>query len=172
MMMDPYEQDIRETMMIVTQMRPAIDPAKLAWIEGCLRFGGKCERCGEYCRVPVVTPRCIHVLCVDCAGLSRWHCPLCSKPYQMERAQFPKEGEEPKMVPVELIELQPSYAQGRMETGASFAPNWIKTTTAKSRHVLRALEESPKLIVFSQFQEVSRRNPTTMFSSIPLSGKA
>ena len=61
-----------------------------------------------------------------------------------------------EMVPVELIELQPSYGQGGAGAGElhEFAPNWLETQgTAKSRFVLERLRDVPKAIVFSQFQE-------------------
>lgn len=149
MKIDVYEEDIRETMMILTQMKPDIDPLKLAWIERGLRYGAKCERCHQFCRVPIVTPRCAHLLCVDCAGLNREACALCGKEYLMEPGQFSPE----KLVPVELIELQPSYDQGG-GGGDVFAPTWLTTGTAKSRFLLsRLASSSNKVIVFSQFQE-------------------
>merc|ERR1739847_176091 len=49
MNIDVYEEDLRETMMIITQMKPNIDPYNLAWIEGALREGAHCERCNEFC---------------------------------------------------------------------------------------------------------------------------
>ncbi|QDZ24108.1 hypothetical protein A3770_12p66260 [Chloropicon primus] len=149
MMMDVYEEDVRETMMIITQMRPDIDPSKLAWIEGAVRYGAHCEKCQQYCRVPIVTPRCAHILCIDCAGLRSDACSLCGKKYLMEPGQYST----CKKVPVELIELQPSYSQGDRGSGDVFAPNWIKTGTAKSRYILQRLRSVKKAIVFSQFQE-------------------
>ena len=142
-----YLEDVRETMMIITQMRPSIDPIRLAWIERALKNGAHCERCKEFCRVPIVTPRCAHVLCVDCIGLQAEGCVLCNEKYLMEKGQYsPK-----RAVPVELIELQPSYSQDEF-----YAPTWVTTASVKTSLLLRKLEgplKGEKVIIFSQFQE-------------------
>ena len=46
----------------------------LARVEGALRDGGACERCGAFARMPLVTP-CAHLLCGDCCQPHRWGFP-------------------------------------------------------------------------------------------------
>jgi superfamily II DNA or RNA helicase len=64
----------------------------------------------------------------------------------MEPGQYSPE----RSVPVELIELQPSYSQAEF-----FAPTWMTTASVKTSHLLSRLGSlrGKKVIIFSQFQE-------------------
>ena len=164
MKLDVYDVDIRETLMIITQMKPNIGYGRLALIERACRHGAHCERCKEFCRVPIITPRCAHILCVDCTGSQAGSCILCNEKYKMERGQYSPQ----RSVPVELIELQPSYGQADF-----FAPTWFSASSVKIQHLLYRLQKlrGDKVIVFSQFQEHLRMIEEQLEkSSVPFAG--
>ena len=120
----------------------------IARLEHQLRDGGNCYSCGEMSRVPVVTP-CLCLLCSDCVSKSRSgggdqhlsigepilkqlfllvsfpcreRCVQCNTAYNME----PGEYDPSKLVPYELIELQPSY-----RSDSRWRADWEKTVSSK-----------------------------------------
>jgi len=73
------------------------------------------NRCGEWCRLPVITP-CRHLLCLDCVALDSERCTIsgCGYLYEMQTPETLARPENPNPkwpVPKDLIELQPSYKQ-------------------------------------------------------------
>lgn len=169
-------EDIQETMEIFAQQ--GMDP--LSWefavIKNALLVGGDCNRCNEWCRLPIVTP-CKHLLCLHCAALDRERCTLpgCGNPYKMQSPEDLTRPENPNPkwpVPQDLIELQPSYVQDNWD------PDWQATASSKVAYLVERLKsircmdtlereldcaevyqhetsrDSPnKAIVFSQFLE-------------------
>ncbi|XP_002965572.2 F-box protein At3g54460 [Selaginella moellendorffii] len=150
-------QDIQETMEMLVQdgMDPTSD--QYGFIKGSLLLGGNCFRCGEWCRLPILTP-CLHFLCLSCVSLDCERCilPECGKPYQMQTPKARPENPNPKWpVPQDLIELQPSYIQ------EDWHSEWQATSSSKVSYLverLRGLQQEngklpEKAIVFSQFLE-------------------
>ncbi|EFJ11459.1 hypothetical protein SELMODRAFT_426184 [Selaginella moellendorffii] len=150
-------QDIQETMEMLVQdgMDPTSD--QYGFIKGSLLLGGNCFRCGEWCRLPILTP-CRHFLCLSCVSLDCERCilPECGKPYQMQTPKARPENPNPQWpVPQDLIELQPSYIQ------EDWHSQWQATSSSKASYLverLRGLQQEngklpEKAIVFSQFLE-------------------
>ncbi|EFJ23573.1 hypothetical protein SELMODRAFT_415387 [Selaginella moellendorffii] len=116
-------------------------------------LGGNCFRCGEWCRLPILTP-CLHFLCLSCVSLDCERCilPECGKPYQMQTLKARPENPNPKWP---VIELQPSYIQ------EDWHSEWQATSSSKASYLverLRGLQQEngklpEKAIVFSQFLE-------------------
>ncbi|KAK9843797.1 hypothetical protein WJX81_006788 [Elliptochloris bilobata] len=152
------EEDMKETLEKLVELHPhlpAVEAQSPPWlpvdhplvgVEGALRHGGACERCAAWSRLLLVTP-CIHMLCVDCAGLDRERCALeaCGRAYRMqavdhaERALFNKRPQ--WAVPEEFIFMQPAGAQeGALgKSGGEWSHNWRGTRSSKCAHLLRRL---------------------------------
>ncbi|KAK6228659.1 hypothetical protein SCA6_000999 [Theobroma cacao] len=140
-------EDIQETMDILVEN--GLDPLseEYAFIKYNLLYGGNCQRCNEWCRLPVVTP-CRHLLCLDCVGLDSKVCTLpgCGRLYEMQTPETLARPENPNPkwpVPKDLIELQPSYKQD------DWNPDWQSTTSSKVAYLverLKALQEVNKEI--------------------------
>ncbi len=126
---------------------------RLRYIAECFTHGGKCECCSAETRLPFVTP-CCHIVCNQCLINCREKCPLpsCGTPYALDSAG----------VPEELIELQPAM------NSMSWVPSWDQTKSSKMVHLVKKLQEIPKVkkecngqeilipkkvIVYSQFTE-------------------
>ncbi|KAH7440483.1 hypothetical protein KP509_04G109900 [Ceratopteris richardii] len=166
-------EDIQETMDILAQ--DGLEP--LSWdyavIKNALLVGGTCSRCGEWCRLPIITP-CKHLLCLDCVAMDREKCtyPGCGNPYKMQSPEDLTRPENPNPkwpVPQDLIELQPSYKQDNWD------PDWQATSSSKVAYLVERLKSMKaggpndelvddiintaqtdfleKAIVFSQFLE-------------------
>ncbi|XVF82193.1 hypothetical protein PTKIN_Ptkin16aG0025500 [Pterospermum kingtungense] len=135
-------EDIQETMDILVEN--GLDPIseEYAFIKYNLLYGGNCQRCNEWCRLPIVTP-CRHLLCLDCVGLDRKMCTLpgCGNLYEMQTPETLARPENPNPkwpVPKDLIELQPSYKQD------DWNPDWQSTSSSKVAYLverLKALQE-------------------------------
>ncbi|KAJ7982316.1 F-box protein [Quillaja saponaria] len=136
-------EDIQETMDILVEN--GLDPASAEYtsIKHNLLFGGNCIRCGEWCRLPVITP-CQHLLCLDCVALDSTRCtyPGCGNLYEMQCPDTLTRAENPNPkwpVPKDLIELQPSYKQDNWD------PDWQSTSSSKVAYLvqrLKALQEA------------------------------
>ncbi|XP_022764767.1 F-box protein At3g54460 [Durio zibethinus] len=135
-------EDIQETMDILIEI--GLDPLseEYAFIKYNLLYGGNCQRCNEWCRLPIVTP-CRHLLCLDCVGLNSKMCTLpgCGYLYEMQTPETLARLENPNPkwpVPKDLIELQPSYKQD------DWNPDWQSTSSSKVAYLverLKALQE-------------------------------
>ncbi|KAL8144420.1 hypothetical protein V2J09_017452 [Rumex salicifolius] len=131
--------DIQETMDILVQ--DGLDPASEdhAYIRYSLMYGVDCQRCSQWCRLPIVTP-CRHLLCLDCVGLDSEKCTLpgCGTSYEMQSPEILTRPENPHPkwpVPKDLIELQPSYKQDNWD------PDWQSTSSSKAAYVIQRLKE-------------------------------
>ncbi|XP_051123001.1 F-box protein At3g54460 isoform X2 [Andrographis paniculata] len=135
-------QDIQDTMDILVE--DGLDPMSQehALIKYNLLYGGNCMRCGEWCRLPVITP-CRHLLCLDCVSLDSEKCtfPGCGNSYEMQSPEELARPENPKPkwpVPKDLIELQPSYKQD------DWNPDWQSTSSSKVSYLVHQLKELQK----------------------------
>ncbi|KAL8529229.1 hypothetical protein ACS0TY_006601 [Phlomoides rotata] len=146
-------QDIQETMDIL-----GLDPMSLEYgfIKYAILYGGNCMRCGEWCRLPVITP-CRHLLCLDCVALDSEKCtfPGCGYLYEMQTPEELARPENPNPkwpVPKDLIELQPSYKQD------DWNPDWQSTSSSKVTYLVRKLKElqetNMKIVVYPEKREV------------------
>ncbi|XP_057524040.1 F-box protein At3g54460 [Amaranthus tricolor] len=132
-------QEIQETMDILVQNGLAYLSEEYALIRYCLSFGGDCQRCKEWCRLPIVTP-CRHLLCLDCVALDSERCafPGCGYSYEMQNPEIRTRVENPNPkwpVPKDLIELQPSYKQD------SWNSDWQSTSSSKVAYLVQRLKE-------------------------------
>ncbi|XP_030489447.2 F-box protein At3g54460 [Cannabis sativa] len=132
-------EDIQETMDVLVE--EGLDPMseEYAFIKYNLLYGGNCVRCGERCRLPVITP-CRHLLCLDCVELDSRRCtyPGCGNLYEMQTPDTlaRPENRNPKWdVPKDLIELQPSYKQDNWD------PDWQSTSSSKVSYLIHKLKE-------------------------------
>ncbi|GFQ04949.1 F-box protein at3g54460 [Phtheirospermum japonicum] len=132
-------QDIQETMDILVEN--GLDPMsqEYALIKYNLSYGGNCVRCGEWCRLPVITP-CRHILCLGCVALDSERCTFsgCGNPYEMQSPEELARPENPNPkwpVPKDLIELQPSYKQD------DWNPDWQSTSSSKVTYLVCQLKE-------------------------------
>ncbi|XP_071719707.1 F-box protein At3g54460 isoform X2 [Rutidosis leptorrhynchoides] len=132
-------QDIQETMDILVEN--GLDPVseEYSFIRYNILFGGKCMRCEEWCRLPVITP-CRHLLCLDCVALNSEMCtyPGCDNLYEMQSPETLARPENPNPkwpVPKDLIELQPSYKQD------DWNPDWQSTSSSKVAYLVNKLKE-------------------------------
>ena len=142
-------------------------------ISNALSRGIDCEKCGIFTIQPMVTP-CACLLCAWCTASSRKNCPKCQKAYKMQAIDCPErksQNSNPQWeVPVELIELQPSY---QASWGLDFAIS--RTQSSKINFLLSHLKgyfarfewnartgkwvnpkspnETRKVIVFSQYYQ-------------------
>ncbi|OMO99052.1 SNF2-related protein [Corchorus capsularis] len=140
-------EDIQETMDILVEN--GLDPIseEYAIIKHNLIYGGNCQRCNEWCRLPIITP-CRHLLCLDCVGMDSRMCtfPGCGHLYEMQTPETLARPENPNPkwpVPKDLIELQPSYKQDDWD------PDWQSTSSSKVAYLverLKALQEVNKEI--------------------------
>ncbi|KAF2601276.1 hypothetical protein F2Q70_00026833 [Brassica cretica] len=120
-------QDIKETMDDLVEGGLDDSTFEYSSIQNCLISGCNCKRCGEWCRLPVITP-CRHLLCLDCVALDSERCtfPGCGYLYEMQTLLARPENPNPKWpVPKDLIELQPSYNQD------DWNPDWQSTSSSK-----------------------------------------
>ncbi|KDP40524.1 hypothetical protein JCGZ_24523 [Jatropha curcas] len=131
-------EDIQETMDIL--VAKGLDPVSenYALIKYYLQYGGNCQRCNEWCRLPVVTP-CGHLLCLDCVGLDSERCTFsgCGELYEMQSPEILTRPENPNPkwpVPKDLIELQPSYKQDNWD------PDWQSTSSSKVSYLVQRLK--------------------------------
>ncbi|XVF00267.1 hypothetical protein REPUB_Repub03eG0270500 [Reevesia pubescens] len=131
-------EDIQETMDILVEN--GLDPIseEYAFIKYNLLYGGNCQRCYEWCRLPIVTP-CKHLLCLDCVGLDCKMCilPGCGHLYEMQTPETLARPENPNPkwpVPKDLIELQPSYKQD------DWNPDWQSTSSSKVAYLVERLK--------------------------------
>ncbi len=125
---------------------------RLATVAKGFLEGAKCNRCSVRTKVPFVTP-CAHLVCNACILEDRTGCPVenCRTEYSLDS----------KLVPDELIEMQPSVVLGFWKTLYS-------SKSAKMDYLLNRLAETPynhdiidgkpvtrqrKVIVYSQFDE-------------------
>ncbi|GAB2209435.1 hypothetical protein Drorol1_Dr00026649 [Drosera rotundifolia] len=132
-------QDIQETMDILAES--GLDPLseEYAFIKYSISYGGHCQRCNQWCRLPVITP-CRHLLCLDCVALDSERCtfPSCNNPYEMQAPDSLTRPENPNPkwpVPKDLIELQPSYKQDTWD------PDWQSTSSSKVSYLVQRLKE-------------------------------
>ncbi|XP_022945298.1 F-box protein At3g54460-like isoform X3 [Cucurbita moschata] len=130
-------EDIQETMDILVD--DGLDPMsqEYSFIKYNLLYGGNCARCGEWCRLPVIAP-CRHLLCLDCVALDSEGCtfPGCGKLYVMQTLETLARPENPNPkwpVPIDLIELQPSYKQDDWD------PDWQSTSSSKVAYLIQRL---------------------------------
>ncbi|XP_021774468.1 F-box protein At3g54460-like [Chenopodium quinoa] len=131
--------DIQETMDILVQNGLDLLSEEYSRIRYNLSYGGNCQRCNEWCRLPIVTP-CRHLLCLDCVALDSERCvfPGCGYLYEMESPEIRSRQENPNPkwpVPKDLIELQPSYKQD------SWDPDWESTSSSKVTYLVQRLKE-------------------------------
>lgn len=131
-------QDIQETM--DTLEKDGLDrlSEEYALIKYYLSYGGNCQRCQEWCRLPIVTP-CRHLLCLDCVALDSEKCafPGCGSAYKMQSPETLARPENPNPkwpVPQDLIELQPSYKQDNWD------PDWQSTSSSKVAYLVKRLK--------------------------------
>ncbi|XP_010554480.1 PREDICTED: F-box protein At3g54460 [Tarenaya hassleriana] len=158
-------QDIKETMddLVKTGLDPSLDEYSL--INSCLLSGCNCQRCREWCRLPVITP-CRHLLCLDCVALDSERCnfPGCGCLFEMQTPLARPENPNPKWaVPRDLIELQPSYKQD------DWNPDWHSTMSSKVAYLvgrLRKLQESNRKNILSFCKTNSRANFEQDFNSL------
>ncbi|KAJ7515095.1 hypothetical protein O6H91_23G071000 [Diphasiastrum complanatum] len=106
-------KDVQETLDILVQQ--GVEPCSNGYreLERALFWGSSCNRCSEWCRLPILTP-CKHILCLSCVVLDSTKCtsPDCGLAYKMQNPAARTENPNPKWpVPQDLIELQVSYAQ-------------------------------------------------------------
>ncbi|XP_022745851.1 F-box protein At3g54460-like isoform X1 [Durio zibethinus] len=140
-------EDIQETMDILVENGLDQISEEYDFIKYNLLYGGNCQRCNEWCRLPVVTP-CRHLLCLDCVALDCKMCTLpgCGNLYEMQTPETLARPENPNPkwpVPKDLIELQPSYKQD------DWNPDWQSTSSSKVAYLverLKALREVNKEI--------------------------
>ncbi|KAE8669883.1 F-box protein [Hibiscus syriacus] len=152
-------EDIQETMDILVEN--GLDPLseEYALIKYNLLYGGNCQRCNEWCRLPIVTP-CRHLLCLDCVGLDSEMCTLsgCGHLYEMQTPETLARPENPNPkwpVPKDLIELQPSYKQD------DWNPDWQSTSSSKVAYLverLKALQEVNKEVNSSVDEDDEGKN--------------
>ncbi|KAJ7562123.1 hypothetical protein O6H91_03G055700 [Diphasiastrum complanatum] len=140
-------EDIQETMDILIQQ--GVDPIsyEFAAIKMALLDGGICNRCSEWCRLPILTP-CRHLLCLSCVVMDCTKCTLpgCEHAYKMQNPKDSARPENPNpkwSVPQDLIELQPSYVQD------DWHPEWHATSSSKVAYLVEQL----KLVQGSYVQE-------------------
>ncbi|XP_050232370.1 F-box protein At3g54460 [Mercurialis annua] len=131
-------EDIQETMDALVEK--GLDPnlQEYALIKYYLQYGGNCQRCKEWCRLPVITP-CRHLLCLDCVGLDSEKCTLpgCGSFYVMQTPDNLTRPENPNPkwpVPKDLIELQPSYKQD------DWNPDWQSTSSSKVSYLVERMK--------------------------------
>lgn len=131
--------DIQETMDLLVQ--DGLDPVseEYGYIRYSLMYGVDCQRCDQWCRLPIVTP-CRHLLCLDCVALDSEKCTLpgCGNSYEMQSPEILTRPENPHPkwpVPKDLIELQPSYKQDNWD------PDWQSTSSSKAAYVIQRLKE-------------------------------
>ncbi|KAL9239942.1 hypothetical protein vseg_014213 [Gypsophila vaccaria] len=132
-------QDIQETMDDL--VKHGLEPLSQDYqqIKYYLSYGGNCQICKEWCRLPIATP-CRHLLCLDCVDLDKERCPVsgCGFQYEMQSPEILTRPENlnPKWsVPKDLIELQPSYKQD------SWDPDWQSTSSSKVAYLVQRLKE-------------------------------
>ncbi|CAD5325799.1 unnamed protein product [Arabidopsis thaliana] len=168
--------DIKETMDALLENDLDLWTEEYSFIQDSLIGGCNCKRCGEWCRLPVITP-CRHLLCLDCVALDSERCTIsgCGYLYEMQTPETLARPENPNPkwpVPKDLIELQPSYKQD------DWNPDWQSTSSSKVSYLvdrLRKLHEGTseaflgkelhgqdcgsqmvfvdKVLIFSQFLE-------------------
>ncbi|KAJ8423789.1 hypothetical protein Cgig2_023111 [Carnegiea gigantea] len=140
-------QDIQETMDVLVEN--GLDPLaeEYAVIKYSLSYGGNCQRCQEWCRLPIVTP-CRHLLCLDCVALNSEKCtfPGCGFSYEMQSPEILTRPENPSPkwpVPKDLIELQPSYKQAgfRILNATFWDADWQSTCSSKIAYLVERLKE-------------------------------
>ncbi|XP_010427144.1 PREDICTED: F-box protein At3g54460-like isoform X2 [Camelina sativa] len=142
--------DIKETMDALLGSGLELSTEEFSIIENSLISGCNCKRCGEWCRLPVITP-CRHLLCLDCVALDSERCtiPGCGHLYEMQTPETLARPENPNPkwpVPKDLIELQPSYNQD------TWNPDWQSTSSSKVSYLvdrLRKLQESNRKSILS-----------------------
>ncbi|KAJ7544027.1 hypothetical protein O6H91_09G062200 [Diphasiastrum complanatum] len=156
-------KDVQETLDILVQQGVERYSNDYRELERALFCGSSCNRCSEWCRLPILTP-CKHFLCLSCVALDSTKCtsPDCGLAYKMQNPAARPENPNPKWpVPQDLIELQPSYAQ------EDWHADWKATASSKVAYLVEQLKllqgatiENPhlnncmeKVIVFSQFLE-------------------
>ncbi|KAF2567538.1 hypothetical protein F2Q68_00026398 [Brassica cretica] len=130
-------QDIKETMDDLVEGGLDDSTFEYSSIQNCLISGCNCKRCGEWCRLPVITP-CRHLLCLDCVALDSERCtfPGCGYLYEMQTLLARPENPNPKWpVPKDLIELQPSYNQD------DWNPDWQSTSSSKVSYLVDRLKK-------------------------------
>ncbi|KAH0928565.1 hypothetical protein BRARA_D00466 [Brassica rapa] len=130
-------QDIKETMDALVEGGLDDSTVEYSSIQNCLISGCNCKRCGEWCRLPVITP-CRHLLCLDCVSLDSERCtfPGCGYLYEMQTLLARPENPNPKWpVPKDLIELQPSYNQD------DWNPDWQSTSSSKVSYLVDRLKK-------------------------------
>ncbi|KAJ4904822.1 F-box protein [Raphanus sativus] len=130
-------QDIKETMDALVEGGLDDSTEEYSSIQNCLISGCNCKRCGEWCRLPVITP-CRHLLCLDCVSLDSEKCtfPGCGHLYEMETLLARPENPNPKWpVPKDLIELQPSYNQD------DWNPDWQSTSSSKISYLVDRMKK-------------------------------
>ncbi|CAM6103765.1 unnamed protein product [Calypogeia fissa] len=132
-------EDIQETMDMF--MEQGMDPRseEFITIKSSLIHGGACQRCREWCRLPIVTP-CRHLLCLSCVSLDCEKCTIggCENKYKMQNPEDRARPENPNPkwpVPQDLIELQPSYVQENWD------PDWHATSSSKVAYLIGQLKE-------------------------------
>ncbi|KFK34687.1 hypothetical protein AALP_AA5G178200 [Arabis alpina] len=131
--------DIKETMDELLESGLDLSTEEYSSIENSLISGCNCKRCGEWCRLPVITP-CRHLLCLDCVALDSERCtfPGCGYLYEMQTPETlaRRENPNPKWpVPKDLIELQPSYNQD------DWNPDWQSTSSSKVSYLVERLSK-------------------------------
>uniref|UniRef100_A0A1J3IM21 F-box protein n=1 Tax=Noccaea caerulescens TaxID=107243 RepID=A0A1J3IM21_NOCCA len=131
--------DIKETMDELVESGLDLSTEEYSFIENSLIGGCNCKRCGEWCRLPVITP-CRHLLCLDCVALDSERCtfPGCGYLYEMQTPEMLARPENPNPkwpVPKDLIELQPSYNQD------NWNPDWESTSSSKVRYLVDRLKK-------------------------------
>ncbi|KAH9623700.1 hypothetical protein KSS87_016982 [Heliosperma pusillum] len=131
--------DIQETMDLLAQHGLDHLSQDYQLIKYFLSYGGNCQICKEWCRLPIVTP-CRHLLCLDCVDLNKERCSVsgCGFQYEMQSPEILTRPENPKPkwpVPKDLIELQPSYKQD------SWDPDWQSTSSSKVAYLVQRLKE-------------------------------
>ncbi|WZY87936.1 hypothetical protein YC2023_044671 [Brassica napus] len=132
-----HEEDIKETMDALVEGGLDDSTVEYSSIQNCLISGCNCKRCGEWCRLPVITP-CRHLLCLDCVSLDSERCtfPGCGYLYEMQTLLARPENPNPKWpVPKDLIELQPSYNQD------DWNPDWQSTSSSKVSYLVDRLKK-------------------------------
>ncbi|CAE6076252.1 unnamed protein product [Arabidopsis arenosa] len=142
--------DIKETMDALHENGLDLSTEEYSFIQGSLIGGCNCKRCGEWCRLPVITP-CRHLLCLDCVALDSERCtiPGCGYLYEMQSPETLARPENPNPkwpVPKDLIELQPSYKQD------DWNPDWQSTSSSKVSYLvdrLRKLHEGNRKSILS-----------------------
>ncbi|KAL1212522.1 F-box protein [Cardamine amara subsp. amara] len=139
--------DIKETMDALLESGLDLSTEEYLSIQDSLISGCNCKRCGEWCRLPVITP-CRHLLCLDCVSLDSEKCTFsgCGYLYEMQTPETMARPENPNPkwpVPKNLIELQPSYNQD------DWNPDWQSTSSSKVSYLVDKLRK---------LQEVNRKS--------------